>query len=66
MALFAIPAGAGSFPCKGEVTGDRVYLRAGNSRKYEVLTMFNVGTKVLVLGKFGDYYQMKCAAGVPV
>ncbi|RKY19579.1 MAG: hypothetical protein DRP90_04465 [Planctomycetota bacterium] len=54
-----------AFPCEGEITGTNVNLRAGNSRKYEVLKKLDKGDRVVVLALKGEYYLIKCPVGVP-
>ncbi|MFA4985228.1 MAG: SH3 domain-containing protein [Candidatus Brocadiia bacterium] len=57
---------AGSYPCAGEVTGDKVNIRCGASKKFQSLKLLEKATKVTVLGEEGDYYLIKCPADVPV
>jgi len=45
-------------PFVGEVTGDRVYVRAGDGINYTVLTVANRGDKVKVLGQRFEWYKI--------
>lgn len=45
-------------PFLGEVTGQRVYIRAGDGINYTVLTVANRGDKVKVLGQRFEWYKV--------
>ena len=45
-------------PFEGEITGDRVYIRAGDGINYTVLTVANRGQRVKVLGQRFEWYKI--------
>ena len=48
------------------IAGERVYLRNGPGTEYDAVGRMSVNTPVQVIGKYGDWFQIRERAGKPV
>ncbi|MEM8533842.1 MAG: SH3 domain-containing protein [Chloroflexota bacterium] len=51
---------------QGSIAGDRIMLRSGPGTNYDAVERMSADTSVQVIGRFGDWYQVRESVGQPV